>query len=56
MDSKNLDAFDRGIRIALGLFLIGLVVLQPLPLNTTLMLVFAVMGLGMMAEALNQGY
>ncbi len=56
MDYKNLDALDRGIRIALGLFLIGFVILQPFPLNTNWMLVFAVMGLGLMAEGFNHGY
>lgn len=54
--TKNFNAVDRGIRLSLGLFLIGLVVLQPFPLSSTWMLVFAVMGLGMMAEALNTRY
>lgn len=56
MDSEHFNAIDRGIRISLGIFLIGLVILQPFPMNHNWMLVFAVMGLGMMAEGLNTGY
>lgn len=50
---KNLNIVDRSIRIILGIFLIGLVILQPVAINSTWMMVFAVMGLGMLAEGLN---
>ncbi|MGI6436259.1 MAG: YgaP family membrane protein [Syntrophomonadaceae bacterium] len=50
---KNLNLVDRSIRIILGVFLIGLVILQPVAINSTWMMVFAVMGLGMVAEGLN---
>ncbi|HCF50786.1 MAG TPA: hypothetical protein DER60_10920 [Syntrophomonas sp.] len=53
---KDLTSFDRGIRITMGLFLIGLVVLQPVALNNTWLLVLAVMGLGMLAEGFNTRY
>lgn len=50
---NNLSLIDRSIRIILGVFLIGLVILQPVAINSTWVMVFAVMGLGMMAEGLN---
>lgn len=50
---NNLDLVDRSVKIILGVFLIGMVILQPIAIDTTWMIVCAVMGLGMMAEGLN---
>ena len=51
--TKHLNLIDRSIRIILGVFLLGMIILQPVVINTTWTMVFAVMGLGMVAEALN---
>jgi len=50
---KDLTSFDRSIRVTMGLFLIGLVVLNPIPLTSIWQIVLAVMGLGMLAEGFN---
>lgn len=43
---------ERLVRIGVGLFLVGLAVLQPVPLSTIWMLVLSVVGLGIMADSL----
>ncbi|MGI6469224.1 MAG: DUF2892 domain-containing protein [Syntrophomonadaceae bacterium] len=53
---KDLTSFDRSLRVTMGLFLIGLVILQPVLLNSTWQIVLAVMGLGMLAEGFNTRY
>ena len=53
---KDVTSFDRSLRVTMGLFLIGLVILQPVLLNSTWQIVLAVMGLGMLAEGFNTRY
>lgn len=44
---------ERLVKLAVGLFFVGLAVIQPVPISTIWVLVLAVVGLGTIADSLH---